>query len=149
VRGERGRTVPAAGVDARSFAAAAEPAGSRGARDVPFPRRVDGSTADACEAFRGWLRRWRESPGTADFDAGRELLAARRTAMAELIRNDPEAAIRNALTFAERDRLPAGWLAMVEERFSESGDLAVLPACPPADPAGARMTFAMPGRPPL
>src|SRR5690606_23300139 len=128
---------------ARSFAAVPDPIGSRSARDLPFPRGAGGSAAEACEAFRGWLRQFRKSPGAADFDAGRELLAARRAAMAELIRNDPDAALRNALTLAERDRLPAGWLALVEERFSESGDLAVLPACPPGAGGPPRMTFAL------
>ena len=48
-----------------------------------------------------------------------------------LIRHDPEEALVQALSFAERERLPEAWLPLLEERFSTVAELVLLPDCSP------------------
>lgn len=79
-------------------------------------------------AFRDWTVRY-ESTAPADravlIDEGVRLAAARRSALRELIRTDPEAALAAAVPMAVRSRLPATVVAQLETRISAQGSLSL------------------------
>ncbi len=84
------------------------------------------------DAFDQWLARWR-----AGSPAGREALMpeglalarSRRVALAALIRANPEAAFAEAVPMAARAQFPADLVALLEERVSGRGELALNYAC--------------------
>jgi hypothetical protein len=68
--------------------------------------------------FGTWLRR-----DGADPRKGVELARARREALKRLIMTDPERALKEAVSYADRKRLPAEVVALLEERVSGRGTL--------------------------
>jgi hypothetical protein len=84
--------------------------------------------ADAAADFRQWLAGRGAPADAADLADGRRRLESRRAAMARLIRSDPAAALEQALSHAERQRLPGGWVDLLEERLSTVAEVVVLPA---------------------
>jgi len=73
---------------------------------------------------------------------GVELARARREALATLIRNDPERALELAVPIGVRRALPSSVSALLEERVSGRGRLAVLGALPePGQEATVSTTF--------
>ena len=75
-----------------------------------------------------------------DFQArGVELAKARRVALAQLIVNDPERAIAEAVSPLTRQQLPAEIVAQLEERVSTRANFDVLATLPPEGSAWAQM----------
>jgi hypothetical protein len=62
--------------------------------------------------------------------------------MAWLIRHEPEAALAQALGFAERSKLPAEWLPLIESHFSAVGGVEVIPVCGP-ESQGAELNLSL------
>jgi autotransporter-associated beta strand protein len=73
------------------------------------------------------FRRWTESFLTSGVDAeqGVELALQRRQEMLDLIDKDPRRALELAVPESVRQRLPAGVLALLEQRVDARGDLLV------------------------
>lgn len=87
----------------------------------------------ACTAFRHWTDRFlRASPGdrTALQAEGLTLARARRTELARLIREDPQAALAVAVPMGIRRQLPAEITELLETWVSGSGSLALMAATP-------------------
>ncbi len=84
-------------------------------------------------AFRAWLNLFTqlspEQQATA-LPEGIALAKERRAVMRELIRNNPEAALQQALRFDEWESLPLGVRAEVERPFSETVNYKLFPVCP-------------------
>lgn len=83
-------------------------------------------------AFKDWLARWEladpaEKPSL--HAEGVALAAARRAAMKALIREDPETAIREAVPYSVRKRLPPEIVALLEEPISVVATYKVGIAC--------------------
>ncbi|MBC8003301.1 MAG: PKD domain-containing protein, partial [Opitutaceae bacterium] len=76
-------------------------------------------------AFENWVRQY-SNAGPAEravlLAKGAELAKARRAEMAELIRNDPEQAIAQALPYALRKHLPESIRSSIEQPVSGRGD---------------------------
>jgi autotransporter-associated beta strand protein len=87
------------------------------------PRIVD--TAPI-EAFDAWLD---AGPRADSADQGLELARARREAMKELIRSDPKAALERAVPYADRRRLPARVVNLLEIPVSTTTDFEAEIAC--------------------
>lgn len=81
-------------------------------------------------AFRAWTQRFQQA-AAADrsqllaVGLGLELAQARRTALAQLIRTDPEAALAAAVPPALRQQLPAEIVALLEEQVTGEGEIAL------------------------
>ncbi len=103
----------------------------------------------AASSFRDWLDTQPIPLDPLRLEEGRTLLETRRAAMVSLIQNDPRRALEQALSFAERERLPAEWLPLVEERFSTLADLSVLPDCSPESTGISHITLERHGQPML
>jgi hypothetical protein len=80
---------------------------------------------DADGSFADWVA----APGVRDLKKGIVLAAARGERMRELIRTNPEQAIREALTLSEWKALPPEMKALVEEPFSAVANVEVLISC--------------------
>lgn len=104
---------------------------------------------NAASSFRDWLKTQPAPLDPMRMEEGRTLLDSRRAAMALLIRNDPGRALEQALSFAERERLPSEWLPLVEERFSTLADLSFFPDCSPVSTGISRIMLERPGQPML
>ena len=100
-------------------------------------------------SFRRWLDAQPEPMDPARVAEGRALLEGRRAAMVQLIRHDPRRALEQALSFAERMRLPVEWTPWLEERFSTLADFSVFLDCSPASTGTARLLLVRPGHPGL
>lgn len=85
-------------------------------------------------AFQSWAESYAAMQGAKGKSAlhaqGRALLQQRRQALAELVKLNPELALKQALPVALRSKLPAELAAGLEERVSGTGDLSVLIYCP-------------------
>ncbi len=84
------------------------------------------------EAFHGWTVRFlAASPAERDalLPEGLSLAASRRAALAALIRTDPQAALAAAVPMADRALLPVEVVALLEERISAQGRVALTYAC--------------------
>lgn len=84
---------------------------------------------EASEEFRRWFQGQAYPLNPAAIAEGRGLLETRREAISWMIHNAPEMAMEQALSYAERERLPDEWQALVEERFSEIAKILILPDC--------------------
>lgn len=104
--------------------------------ESPPLRSVSGVMPDASLAdkgFRDWQRAYVAGDTGFTVSNRTEVIAmarSRRERMGELIRNDPQGALREALSFSEYDRLPAELKAIVEQPFTVRADLVNLPVCP-------------------
>src|SRR5262245_18191020 len=87
------------------------------------------TNAEPVEAFSRWLRNFTTTT-EAEPELGLELAHQRRKVLRELIRSDPEEALRMRIPFALRQRLPAAIQEQLEELVSARGDLAVFSALP-------------------
>ena len=101
----------------------AQAAADRAARTAAVARVV---------AFNDWLTGWRraDADGQAALAAlGRELAAARRGALLQLMRDDPKLALQVAVPPALQAELPAEVRAHLERRIDARGDFEVSIAC--------------------
>ncbi len=83
--------------------------------------------------FEDWTNRYLAASGaerTALLAEGRELAAERRAVLSQLIRTDPRAALAVAVPMVARQQLPAAIVALLEDRVSGRGDLALLATTP-------------------
>jgi hypothetical protein len=86
------------------------------------------SAPAAVTAFRNWAGDYLNAPaaGRAALETrGAELAREHTQAIAELIRKDPRAAIENAVPMVVRQDLPAGIVALLEDRVSLKASLNV------------------------
>ncbi len=93
--------------------------------------------SDAFQAFAAARAAARTTGGTPGSEASPELVAlaeARGAAMRELIRRDPQEALRRAVSWAEFEALPPVLRPHVERPFNALGHLHALPLC--GAPAG-------------
>ncbi|MGZ0654847.1 PKD domain-containing protein [Coraliomargarita sp. W4R72] len=84
---------------------------------------------EVTDSFRQWLESQSELSSPAVRKEGAALLKVRRSSMVTLIRNAPEQALAQALSYAERECLPEEWRPFLEERFSTVASMTVLPDC--------------------
>lgn len=80
---------------------------------------------EAVQDFQQWLTTDRPQAN----DEAIALAKQRRERMRWLMKNDPEQAIAEAVSYAEYERVPQSMRAYVEEPFSEVAELMVLPVC--------------------
>jgi hypothetical protein len=86
-----------------------------------------------CADFLIWFEEYSAAPETRRavlLSRGEAVAAARKGRMMELIRQDPERALANALRFDQIDALPISVRALVETPFSTPADYVALPVCP-------------------
>jgi hypothetical protein len=87
------------------------------------------------ENFRSWLEQYSQNQNAGSsvteetLRRGEDLATKRRSLMLELIRNDPRAALRQAVSLAQWHALPPSIQEHVEEPFSEMGSYKVVPNC--------------------
>lgn len=136
-----------------SQAAKARPAPAALAAAVPANTdawRVIGSGWAAAEqpefaAFRAWTERYlaaTPAERAALLAEGRERAEARRAVLAQLIKTDPRAALAAAVPMAVRQELPAEIVALLEERISGQGRLALNALTPaPGEPVPAETMY--------
>lgn len=122
------------------------------------PGLLSPAEEESFNSFRGWTARFDEREGREGgslTEAEKEMLAVRAEGMKLLLRDDPEEALRRAVSFAEWERLPDEVRARVEEPFSIRAALDVFPLCgaegehegdpafgsPDHDPAQVRQGF--------
>lgn len=153
-------TLPSQGVAAApaplappSRAAEARPAPAAIAAAVPASTdawRVIGSGWAAAEqpefaAFRAWTERYlaaTPAERAALLAEGRERAEARRAVLAQLIKTDPRAALAAAVPMVVRQELPAEIVALLEERISGQGRLALNALTPaPGEPVPAETMY--------
>jgi hypothetical protein len=92
-------------------------------------------------AIRNWLAEFRaltnsatdEERIKASLSIGLALAEQRRRHMVQLIREDPEQALREALRFDEYSALPLAVRELVERPFSDRAGYVYLPVCPGTD----------------
>ena len=77
----------------------------------------------AITAFRAWLQASADTLDQAALAEGERLARERRPAFRELIRSNPERALREAVPMVVRQKLPASILALLEARVSGRGSL--------------------------
>ncbi len=99
-----------------------------GISDLRLPERVDRIwqkpvVETAFEEFRRWTEHFAASG--ADVEMGVELALQRRSEMLDLIVKNPRRALELVVPESVRKRLPAGVVALLEERVEERGDLLV------------------------
>jgi hypothetical protein len=103
--------------------------------DALFAPEPKASHTHATEetSFRQWLAAYQDKSNAADQTSmladGIRLAMQRRTSMLTLIRNDPDAALAVALSYAEYAALPETIQTWVEEPFSTTGLLDVQIVC--------------------
>lgn len=92
----------------------------------------------AADGFRKWLDENMAavpakgaSSNVVDIQEGIRLATERRQHMARLIRENPQQAIAESLTYAEWERLPEELRGLVEKPFSTVADYSYLPVCLP------------------
>jgi hypothetical protein len=113
-------------------------------REAPAEPRFSDSPGEAAAAIarhQADFRQWCKERPTSTKDtpeahasriaAGVALATARRSLMERLIREDPESAIAEALTFAEWAALPPEIQTLVEKPFSIVADFDFYPVCTP------------------
>jgi len=124
--------------------------GGTGEPNDPYQIATATDDAQAFDAFAQWLRHFEtgvverraeesrpmiaaaNAPVSRDLVAeGMRLAVARRPAMLRLMRENPRLALHRALGWHERVILPAQVRDLVEEPFSEMGNLEVVPDCRP------------------
>lgn len=103
---------------------------------VPEPTQV---AAEARKA--SGLREWARETGTqrsvtsADLAEGRRVALERRETMARWMRENPEEALAQALSWSEWLALPEDLRGLVERPFSDTVEFQALPNCPPREGA--------------
>ena len=119
-----------------SVAAWPEPVGAAPARPVPSPfaERVPSPTPSAeVAAFDTWTTQYFAAPAaerTRLVSSGFQLASRRRSALAGLIRNDPQRALAVAVSQNTRAALPAEIQPLLEERVSGTGSITLLGVAP-------------------
>ncbi len=94
------------------------------------PVGVDDTLAQ--KAFRDWFQEYRganDSKRITLLPSGLEMASQRRVRMARLIREEPEAALKEALRLDEYDVLPENLRALVERPFSAVAAYDYYPVC--------------------
>lgn len=105
---------------------------------TPLPPSLPAAVSDVSfGALREWITAYHGLPVAVTNRAeviarGVALAAARKVQMARLIREEPELAIRESLSFADHAALPAAVQALVEQPFSVVADFHYYPVCPPS-----------------
>lgn len=99
-----------------------------GISDLRLPERVDRFwqkpvAETAFEEFRRWTEHFAASG--ADAEKGVELALQRRSEMLDIIDKNPRRALELAVPESVRQRLPAGVVALLEQRIESRGDLLV------------------------
>ncbi len=85
-------------------------------------------------SFAAWRQQLGTAPMTPAFlDEGRRRAQARREMMRQLMRENPLRALEQSLKWNEWMALPAEIRALVEEPFSETVELSVVPDCRPVN----------------
>jgi hypothetical protein len=105
-----------------------------GARSIAHP-------GDPFRQFSEWLGKLSEAapaPGAAGerLAEGLAIVRQRQAELSRLIRDDPEAALARAVSWQERERVPAELRPWLEEPFSETADVEVVFVCGEGDPTG-------------
>lgn len=83
--------------------------------------------------FRSWARDYflaEPSQRSAMLERGKTLAEAHTAALGELIPNDPQAALDNAVPMVVRQDLPSEITDLLEERVNQRGELAVIATAP-------------------
>ena len=92
-------------------------------------RAYESADLDRSNSIRAF-EKWTKSPISDDrLELGTQLARERAAAMRILMREDPDAALAAALSYAEYAKLPGEIKAIVEEPFSASGSLEVQISC--------------------
>lgn len=102
------------------------------------------ATTPELAAFRAWTEKYLHAPADARgalLDEGRARALARRAVLAQLIRQDPEAALAAAVPMVVRQQLPAGIVELLEARVSGVGELALNAVTPVAGEKVAEPLF--------
>jgi len=105
-------------------------------------RKLPAVENGSIESFNEWQKQQSLQFGKAnnwtpaDLKIGIQLARERGAAMRELMRQDPDAALEAALSYADYAELPKEIQAWVEEPFSEPGSLEVLISCGSEDHSG-------------
>lgn len=99
-----------------------------GISDLRLPERVDRFwqkpvAETAFEEFRRWTEHFAASG--AEVEKGVELALQRRSEMLDIIDKNPRRALELAVPESVRQRLPAGVVALLEQRIESRGDLLV------------------------
>ena len=99
--------------------------GYSGIAGVGFYQYSDGkllpaAAPDVFREFANWIETFRS--GHADLDEGMRLAQERRDSLKDLIRQDPELALRLGIPEIDRDGLPEPVVALLEEHVSAKGD---------------------------
>jgi hypothetical protein len=108
------------------------------------PRKLD--IDNPIVSFRAWLERYLAAPLAEQADmiaTGVELAKARRPIFKEMIRENPRAALENAVPMVVRQQLPPGILTQLETRLNGVAVLRILQGVPmPGAPLpGGSLTF--------
>ncbi len=94
---------------------------------------ADAAQPEALAAFRAWAGRYRTAPAGARaalLDEGVALARARRAALLDLIKSDPQRALAVTVPAVVRRELPEAVLAQLEQRIAGQGELALVAATP-------------------
>lgn len=97
---------------------------------------ADAAQPETMAAFRAWTERYRVAAPpvrVALADEGVALARARRPAMLDLIKNDPQRALAVTVPAAVRRDLPAEVVAELEQRVAGKGEFALVAASPSPD----------------
>ncbi len=91
-------------------------------------------SVDAFGAFSNWIVEYQKAASNESRSAllqkGKALAAQRRLALETLIQNDPETALKSALTFMQRQELPAEIASLLEKRIDGIGTYSVAASLP-------------------
>lgn len=106
-----------------------EQSGATVAEAVSTPEIATAGETD----FDAWLVNWKQATTPAARasleESGAPLATQRSATMKRLIREDPDAALERALSYADYAALPEAIQAVVEEPFSDSGSIDVTTIC--------------------
>lgn len=83
----------------------------------------------ALRAFSAWVERRRENGVWSGLAEGARLAEARRAALADMLLNDPETAVRSAVPLAIRGELPPPVSGLIEDFVEGTGDFQVGRVC--------------------
>jgi hypothetical protein len=133
-----GLLLPAAGFAILFLISRPQPPPVNAAEGGPAPRTPRALSAQVplpavFARFADWADNYTATPAQGRNslqDSGLELARERRTELKKLIETDPRRALELAVPFGVRDSLPQAVKALLEERVSGRGELALLAALP-------------------